>query len=107
MMLIVINTKLELFVENPDCSSGLVITTHMHDGFECSTPRDYVDTKSWLTYVQNPYSTHLVRSGSCHRETTLGYDILPAITWLRANTNIIDDRQANPTSSYCENTSML
>jgi hypothetical protein len=60
----------------------------MHDDFECPSPRDYVDTKSWLAYEQNPYSTHWVRSGSCHREMSLGYDILPAITRLQANTNI-------------------
>jgi hypothetical protein len=38
-------------VKNPDCPSGLVITTHTHDGFECPSPRDYVDTKSWLAYI--------------------------------------------------------
>jgi hypothetical protein len=30
---------------------------------------------SWLAYEKNPYSTHWVRLGSCHRETSLGYDI--------------------------------
>jgi hypothetical protein len=29
----------------------------MHDDFECPSPRDYVDIKSWLAYEQNPYST--------------------------------------------------
>jgi hypothetical protein len=62
--------------------------THTHDDFECPSPRDYVDTKSWLAYEQNPCSTHWVRLGSCHRETSLGYDILPAITRLQANMNI-------------------
>jgi hypothetical protein len=52
-----------------------VFTTHRHDDFECPSPRDYVDTKSCLAYEQNPYSTLWVRSGSCHRETSLGYDI--------------------------------
>jgi hypothetical protein len=94
-------------VKNPDCPSGLVITTHMHDDFEYSSPRDYVDTKSWLAYKQNSYSTHRVRSGSCHRETYLGYDILLAITRLRDNTNIIDDWYANSTSSHYDSTSML
>jgi hypothetical protein len=75
-------------VKNPDFLSGLVIMTHRHTNFECLSPRDYVDTKSWLGYEQNPYSTHWVRSGSCHREASLGYDILPAITQLRANMNI-------------------
>jgi hypothetical protein len=56
--------------------------THMHDGLECLSPTDYVDTKSWLAYEQNSYSTHSVRSGSCHRETSLGYDILTAMTRL-------------------------
>jgi hypothetical protein len=45
-------------MKNPDCPSRLVIMTHMHDGFECLSPRDYVDTKSWLAYEKNPYSTH-------------------------------------------------
>jgi hypothetical protein len=45
-------------MENPDHMSGLVITTHTHDDFECLSLRDYVDTKFWLTYEQNPYSTH-------------------------------------------------
>jgi hypothetical protein len=62
-------------VKNPDWPSGLVFMTHRHDGFECPTPRDYVDTKSWLAYEQNPYSTHCVRSGTCHREMSLVYDI--------------------------------
>jgi hypothetical protein len=75
-------------VRNPDYPSGLVIMTHSHDNFECLSPRDYVETKSWPAYEQNPYSTHWVRSGSCHRETSLGYDILPAITQLQANMNI-------------------
>jgi hypothetical protein len=43
--------------------------------FECLSPRDYVDTKPWLAYEQNPYSTDWVRSGSFHRETSLHYDI--------------------------------
>jgi hypothetical protein len=30
----------------------------MHDGFKCLNLGDYVDTKSWLAYEQNPYSTH-------------------------------------------------
>jgi hypothetical protein len=62
--------------------------THRHDDFECLSLRDYVDTKSSLPYEQNPYSTHWVRSGSCHRETSLGYDTLPAITRLWANKNM-------------------
>jgi hypothetical protein len=45
-------------VKNPNCLSGLVITTHTHDDFECLNPRDFVDTKSWLAYERNPYSTH-------------------------------------------------
>jgi hypothetical protein len=45
-------------VKNPNCLSGLVITTHTHDDFECLSPRDFVDTKSWLAYKRNPYSTH-------------------------------------------------
>jgi hypothetical protein len=49
--------------------------THTHDGFQCSSPRDYLDTKSYLDYEQNPYSTHKVKSGSCHRVTSQGYDI--------------------------------
>jgi hypothetical protein len=65
-----------------------VITTHTHDDFECPNRRYYVDTKSWLAYEQNPYSTYWVRSSSCHREISLGYDILTAITWLQANMNI-------------------
>jgi hypothetical protein len=66
----------------------LVITTHRHDDFECPSPRNYVDTESWLAYEQNPYLIHWVRSGSCHTKTSIGYDILSAITRLRANTNI-------------------
>jgi hypothetical protein len=62
--------------------------THTHDNFERLSPRDYVDTKSWLAYEQNPYSTHWVRLDSCHRELSQGYNILLAITWLWANTNI-------------------
>jgi hypothetical protein len=45
-------------MKNPDYSSGSVVTTHMHDGFKCLNLGDYVDTKSWLAYEQNPYSTH-------------------------------------------------
>jgi hypothetical protein len=44
--------------KNANYPSGLVITTHMHNDFEYPSPRDYVDTKSWLAYEQNPYSTH-------------------------------------------------
>jgi hypothetical protein len=33
-------------VKDPDCLSGLVIMTHMHDDFECLSLRDYVDTMS-------------------------------------------------------------
>jgi hypothetical protein len=65
-----------------------VFTTHRHDDLECSSPRDYVDTKSRLAYEQNPYSINWVRSGSCHRETSPCYGILSAITRLQANTNI-------------------
>jgi hypothetical protein len=65
----------ELLGENPDCLSGLVFTTHTHDDFKCPSPKDYVDMKSWLAYEQNPYSTQWVVSSSCHRETSLGYDI--------------------------------
>jgi hypothetical protein len=75
-------------VKNLDCPSGLVIMTHKHNDSECLSPRDYVDTMFWLAYEKNPYSTHWVRSGSCHREMSQGYDILPAITQLWANTNI-------------------
>jgi hypothetical protein len=78
----------ELHGENPDCPSELVIMTHTLDGFECPSSRDYVDTKSWLAYEQNPYSTHWVRLGSYHRETFISYDILPAISRLKANMNI-------------------
>jgi hypothetical protein len=53
-----------------------------------SSPKDYVDTKSSLASEENPCSSQWVRSYSCHRETSLGYDILPTITWLQANTNI-------------------
>jgi hypothetical protein len=45
-------------MKNLDCPSGLVIMTHTHSDFECLSPRDYVDTKSWLAYEHNPYSTH-------------------------------------------------
>jgi hypothetical protein len=37
-------------VKNSDCSSGLVFMTHRHDDFEYLSPRDFVDTKSWLAY---------------------------------------------------------
>jgi hypothetical protein len=33
-------------VKNQDDPSGLVFMTHRHDDFECSSPRDYVDTMS-------------------------------------------------------------
>jgi hypothetical protein len=62
--------------------------THTHDDFECPILRDYINIKSWLAYEQNPYSMHWVRSGSCHRETPLGFDILPAITRLQTKMNI-------------------
>jgi hypothetical protein len=65
-----------------------MITTHTHNNFEWLSPRDYIDTKSWLAYDQNPYSINWVRPGSCHREMSLGCDILPAITRLRGNKNI-------------------
>jgi hypothetical protein len=42
---------------NPNKKSGLVIMTHMHDDFECSSARNYVDTKSLLAYEENHYST--------------------------------------------------
>jgi hypothetical protein len=29
----------ELLGENPDCPSGLVYVTHVHNGFECPSPR--------------------------------------------------------------------
>jgi hypothetical protein len=48
--------------KSPDYQSGLVITTHAYNIFECASPRDYVDTKSWLAYEQNPYLTCWVRS---------------------------------------------
>jgi hypothetical protein len=47
--------------QNPNCQSGLVFTTHTHDGFESPSFRDYADTKSWLAYEQNPYSIHKIR----------------------------------------------
>jgi hypothetical protein len=62
--------------------------THSHDDIEHPSPRDYVDTKSWLAYERNPYSTQWIRSSSCHREMSLGYDIWLAIPQLQANTNI-------------------
>jgi hypothetical protein len=59
----VLSTKLVIARwKNLDYLSGLVITTHMHDNFECPSPRDYIDTKSWLAYEQNTYSTHWVWS---------------------------------------------
>jgi hypothetical protein len=48
--------------KNLDYQSGLVIMTHTYNVFECASPRGYVDTKSWLAYEQNPYSTCWVRS---------------------------------------------
>jgi hypothetical protein len=62
-------------VKNPDCLSRLLLSTHRHNSLKCQSPRDYVDTKSCLAYEQNPYLTHWVRLGSCHRETPLGYEI--------------------------------
>jgi hypothetical protein len=62
-------------VKNAECLSGLVFITHRHDGFKCPSPRDYVNIKSGLAYEENPYLTHRVRPGSCHWETSLGYDI--------------------------------
>jgi hypothetical protein len=29
----------ELFGENPDCPTGLVFVTFVHNGFECPSPR--------------------------------------------------------------------
>jgi hypothetical protein len=75
--------------------------TPTQNAFKCPSPRDNVDTKSWLAYEQNPYSTHWVRSSSCHREMSLGYDILHVITRLWADTNV------NLTSSCCDNTLMI
>jgi hypothetical protein len=49
--------------------------THRHDGFECPSTIDYVDTKSCLAYGQNSYSTHWIRSCSYNWETSLGNDI--------------------------------
>jgi hypothetical protein len=66
----------------------LVLMTHRHDDFEWLSPRDYVDTKSWLAYEQNPYLKNWVRLGSCRRKTSPCYDILPAITRLWVNMNI-------------------
>jgi hypothetical protein len=34
--------------------------THTHGDFECLSIRDYVDTKSYLAYEQNPYPTHRI-----------------------------------------------
>jgi hypothetical protein len=93
--------------KNPDYPSGLVIMTHTHDDFECLSLRDYADTKSYLAYEQTPYLTHWVRSSFYHRKTSLGYDILPVSTRLRANTNISGDWHPNLTSSLYSNTSML
>jgi hypothetical protein len=45
-MLTVLSTKMGIALrKNPDYLSGLVITTHAHDGFEYLSPRDYVDSK--------------------------------------------------------------
>jgi hypothetical protein len=53
---IALSTKLGIIQwENPNYLSCLVLATHMHDGFECPSPRDYVETKSGLAYEQNPY----------------------------------------------------
>jgi hypothetical protein len=62
-------------VKIPDCPSGLVFMTHRHEGFKCLSPRDNVDIESWRAHERNPYSTHEVRSDSCHREMSLDYDI--------------------------------
>jgi hypothetical protein len=45
-------------MKNPNCPSGLVFMTHRHDDFVSLSPKDFVDTKSWLAYEQNPYLTH-------------------------------------------------
>jgi hypothetical protein len=47
----------ELLGENLDCPSRLVFMTHRHDGFECMSLRDYVDTMSWLAYKQPLFDT--------------------------------------------------
>jgi hypothetical protein len=104
----ILSTKLGISQwKNLDYPSGFVIMTHTHDDFKCPSPRNYAETKSWLAYEQNPYSTHWVRSIFCHRETSLGYDILHVITRLYANMNISYDWYANLTSSLDGNTSML
>jgi hypothetical protein len=43
----------ELLGENPDYLSELVHATLVHDGFECSSPWDYVRTKFGLVWGQN------------------------------------------------------
>jgi hypothetical protein len=46
MMPTIMSTKLGIDrSENPYYPSGLVLTTRMHDDFECPSPRDYVDIK--------------------------------------------------------------
>jgi hypothetical protein len=61
----VMSTKLGITQwKNLDYLSGLVITTHTHNNFECPSPRNYVDTKSRLAYELNPYSTCWIRSSA-------------------------------------------
>jgi hypothetical protein len=58
MMPTILSTKLGIARwKSPDYPSGLVITTHTHENFECLSPKDYVDTKSLLAYEQNPFDT--------------------------------------------------
>jgi hypothetical protein len=59
--------------------------THMHNDFECLSPRYYVDTKSRLAYEQNPYSKHGVRS------KTLDRHVLKSV--VRQITNLHSDKR--------------
>jgi hypothetical protein len=48
--------------------------THAHDGFKYLSPRDYVDTKSWLAYEQNPCSTYMIKSERLNRHALESVD---------------------------------
>jgi hypothetical protein len=51
-----------------------VLMTHIDNGFDRPSPRDYVGTKSGLAYEQNPYSTHGIRFKKLDRHVLKSVD---------------------------------
>jgi hypothetical protein len=92
----ILSTKLGITQwKNLDYLIGLVIMTHTHDDFECPSSKDYVDTKSWLAYEQNPYSARWVRSNAKWTRTLLALRV-----WCTPPTNLSTELGANQSKNH-------